>query len=88
MPGSYGELNYPISSELTGILLSLPRRVRPVAVLLATGMPSRDIADTLTLQKHTVENYVGVILLGLNCPNRATFASRYGASNARETGSS
>ncbi|TDD83477.1 LuxR C-terminal-related transcriptional regulator [Actinomadura rubrisoli] len=57
---------------------SLPPRVRQVALLAATGMSSKAIAERLALSVRTVDNYLGRAYSRLGVSNRAQLAALLG----------
>jgi DNA-binding NarL/FixJ family response regulator len=62
-------------------VLGLSQREAEVLRLVAHGMSNKDIADRLTLSKHTVHRHVSSILRKLDLPSRAAaaaYAARHG----------
>ncbi|MGI8925049.1 MAG: response regulator transcription factor [Tepidiformaceae bacterium] len=55
----------------------LPRRLLPVLSLVVRGRRNKEIADELTLGRHTVENYVSELLLILDCRSRVELTIRF-----------
>jgi DNA-binding CsgD family transcriptional regulator len=67
--------------EQTNGVLGLSQREAEVLRLVAHGMSNKDIADRLTLSKHTVHRHVSSILTKLDLPSRAAaaaYAARHG----------
>ncbi|TMQ93565.1 hypothetical protein ETD83_25145, partial [Actinomadura soli] len=60
---------------------SLPPRVRQVALLAATGMSSKSIAERLALSVRTVDNYLGRAYSRLGVSNRAQLATLMGSTD-------
>lgn len=67
----------PSLFSYNSVIASLTKREHQIFDLIMEGKSNQEIADSLSLKRHAVENYVTYIYEKTDCPDRKTLRKKY-----------